>query len=258
MHISLSTDLAALIAKAYTTGTETSIRELAELLDLTDCDTLTAAASVVELVDRLELELLPGPAQAEFGSSRVLRQFASTTDGTAHARHLMATGEGPSLEFKSSLLCSMYHWNHDGSLIELPSLTGEVLRTICAFLNSDGGELLVGVDDEGATCGGVQRDLELKNWSLDKWQRHFGSLVSGRFQEGGLIPPYLRIQMLEIDSIPVLYVGVMPRVRRSFVQREKGGAYEFFVRTGPRTDSLDLPSFYVHLAARGTLALTSL
>jgi hypothetical protein len=49
----------------------------------------------------------------------------------------------------------------------------------------------------------------------------------------------------------VFHVSVMPRKTRSFVRREKNQPYEFFMRNGPRTDSLDLPSFYSHLIASG-------
>ena len=58
---------------------------------------------------------------------------------------LMAQGEGKNLEFKESS-------------IKLP---GNLFETICAFLNTDGGEILLGVSDDGKISG-VNKNAVLK------------------------------------------------------------------------------------------------
>lgn len=250
MSLPFSAHQAELIARAYTTGVETSIAQLADVLRLDDVGRLAAARQVVDFVEGLKLELVPPPDQAEYESIRVLRVRSPHQDPLAQIEKLIAAGEGPSIEFKGSMLCSMREWEKSATRIEHASLPGEVLKTLCAFLNSDGGDLLVGVSDEQAVCAGVRLDLELKGWNLDKWQLHFQSLVEARFHDGPMIPAYLRTQMIGVGSEWVFHVRVMPRARRTFVQRDKGKAHEFFVRNGPRTDSLDLPTFYSHVVAR--------
>ncbi|GAB5080363.1 hypothetical protein ARTHROSP310_35100 [Arthrobacter sp. AD-310] len=252
LAIDFSPALASIIAKAYSSGVETSIQELSRLLQFDEESKLVAALSVAQFVEQLRLELAPNHLEGEFSTLRVLRPANLTTDPASHVRQLLERGEGPSVEFKSSMLCSMREWEREGRCVELLALPGELLKTICAFLNGDGGDLLVGVNDAGRACNGVQLDLQLRNWNLDKWQLHFGSLISGRFHEGTQIQSYLRTTMVQIDSFPVFHVEVMPRGARSFVRKEKNQQFEFFVRNGPRTDSLDLPSFYSHV-----LALTS-
>ncbi|WP_423183875.1 helix-turn-helix domain-containing protein [Arthrobacter sp. NyZ413] len=249
MAVDIAPALAEIVARAYTTGVETSIEKLSELLDLGQVGRLSAAIKVVEFMEMFHLELAPSPMEGEFGSVRVLRSKLSSTDPLNNMRQLLLQGEGPSVEFKSSMFCSIRDWQTSGKRLEIQALQGEILKTVCAFLNTDGGDLFVGVDDDGHSCGGLQLDLELKKWSLDKWQLHFQALISGLFQDGGQVQPFLRGTMMEIDALPVFHVSVMPRRTRSFVRRAKGQPYEYFVRNGPRTDSLDLPNFYAHLSS---------
>lgn len=247
MHLPISPEVTAIISQAYAAGVETSLVELADLLECSDGGTLVAATAVVDRVAALELELLPGPSVGSFSDVRVLRRASTTTGDVEGARGAMEGGESAGVEFKESLMCSMHHVKQGLGLVDLPQLPGEVLKTICAFLNTDGGELLVGVQDDGSSCDGITRDLELKGWNLDKWQLHFASLIEGRFYGSGSVTPYMRTHMLRIDADPVFHVEVMPRSTRSFVRREKGKEFEFFIRHGPRTLTLDLPAFYAHM-----------
>jgi hypothetical protein len=254
MPLQLSPELKAILASAFTSGTETSLQHLSALLGWPDGEKLSAAAGVVDFVSGFDLEFVPDLTSGEFETSRVLRMTSTESDGTDAVRQIMLVGERSDVEFKSSLMCSMYHWKENEELREMSALPGETLKTICAFLNTDGGELLVGVDDDGASCGGIQRDLDLKGWNIDRWQLHMMALITGRFDQGHLILPYIRMRLVAIDSFPVARISVMARSDRSFVRREKDKAYEYFLRNGPRTDSLDLPEFYEHLCAQGILS----
>lgn len=252
MSIDIPAALAPLMAKAFTAGVETSIAQIAELLGLPEGDPLTAVQAVVHTIEAWGLELNPNQARGTFESARVLR-LPDVNTSTATIAKLIAVGEGPGTEFKSSLLCSIRDWGKDGTLTEHSALPGEVLKTICAFLNGDGGELLIGIDDDGELCHGIERDLELKGWDLDKWQLHLVSLIEGRFLDGAMVMPYVRIQPHRLDNAAIAQVTVMQRSARSFVRREKSRPYEFFVRNGSRSDSLDLPAFHAHLQSRSDI-----
>lgn len=248
MHVPLSPEVWAVIGKAYETGVETSLGELAYLFDCEEGGILVAAAAVLERVRTMDLELLPGIEKGGFTDVRVLRKIESPEADDVGA--MIDGGETATVEFKSSLLCSMHHWRDGQGLMELPGLPGEVLKTICAFLNSGGGELFVGVDDDGTLSDGILRDLELKGWTLDRWQLHLSNLVAGQFFDGAMVLPYLRPRMLSVEGSPVFHVSVMPRRARSFVRKEKSKPFEFFLRNGPQTNSLDLPGFYAYITAR--------
>lgn len=250
MALDIPAALSGILTQAYTVGVEASIEKLAEAMGLSDAPKLEAAASVLTILDQFSLELVPALSLGEYDSTRVLRPRTRSLDRVGEVKRLLEQGEGMRVEYKGSMLCSMRDWSKDESLVEFPSLPGELLKTVCAFLNTEGGDLLVGVDDDGLPCKGISLDMKLRGWNEDAWQLHFQSLIADRFHEGTGVKPYVRGDMVETDGERVFHVSVMPRTAPSFVRREKGKSAEFFVRNGPRTDSLDLPGFAAHLEAR--------
>ena len=73
----------------------------------------------------------------------------------------MAAGESQTLEFKSSA-----RWNVRAASPD-KKLEHAITKTVCAFLNAEGGTLLIGVDDNGQVLG-----LE-DDWRTLVLQRHF-------------------------------------------------------------------------------------
>ena len=71
-------------------------------------------------------------------------------------------GESILLEFKSTLQWDMIRKEKNKSLRK------SVLKTIAAFLNTEGGTLVIGVEDDGTICG-IQSDLALTENSTDKF-----------------------------------------------------------------------------------------
>ncbi len=67
---------------------------------------------------------------------------------------LIAQGEGPQLEFKSSA-----RWNRKIPDKD-PALELAVVKTIAGFMNAEGGTLLIGVNDSGSAVG-LADDLKL-------------------------------------------------------------------------------------------------
>lgn len=249
MSFQVPAKVGQLVAMAHGGGVETSLGALSDALELSGSDILTVAEEVENFVAAFSLELVPACDQGSYSSGRVLRSVVLGPDIIARIDRIREEGENQSAEFKSSLFCSMRDWTTKGTLVDFPSLPGEVLKTICAFLNGDGGQLLIGIDDGGDVCEGISLDLKLKNWSLDKWQLHLLSLIRGRFFDGDSVVSYVQIASANLEPGPVVLVSVVARDARSFVKRENGAPFEFFIRKGPRTESLDLPSFNAHLAS---------
>jgi type I restriction enzyme R subunit len=87
-----------------------------------------------------------------------------------NAEELIKRGESRTLEFKSTLRWDLKENRQDDKLV-----THAVLETIAAFLNTEGGDLLIGVADDGGIVG-IERDqLE----SDDKFMRHLAQVVRG-------------------------------------------------------------------------------
>ncbi len=143
----------------------------------------------------------------------------------AEAARLVAEGEGDRIEFKSALRRSPRTGQND------PKLEEGVLKTLAAFLNTDGGTLLVGVGDAGQPLG---LDTE-KFPNEDKLLLHLTNLVRDR-----MTPLALR----QIDMRPVwlrgkriLKVIARPASEPVYV-RDRSGNEAFYVRTGPSTTAL--------------------
>ena len=81
--------------------------------------------------------------------------------------------ESDILEFKSTL-----RYNTKNKQID-KELEHEVMKTICAFLNSKGGCLVVGYSDDEKMCWGLEKDYESlgnrKDW--DGWQQYVESKI---------------------------------------------------------------------------------
>lgn len=107
-------------------------------------------------------------------------------------------GEGINIEFKKS----KYKLNRD------------VFESVCAFLNRNGGHLLLGVDDDG-TIIGIDED------SIDKIKDNFVTLMNNPDK----ISPtfYLSVQDISIDGKTILYILVP---ESSQVHRCNGRIYD--------------------------------
>ena len=78
--------------------------------------------------------------------------------GHRDAAELIKRGESKTLEFKSTL-----RWNLRRRTAEDDKcITHAVLKTIAAFLNTEGGDLLIGVADDGSIVG-IDRDQLAKD-----------------------------------------------------------------------------------------------
>lgn len=141
---------------------------------------------------------------------------------------LIRTGEGPTLEFKSTL-----QWDVIQNQLN-KSLRLSVLKTIAAFLNSQGGTLIIGVEDNGDIYG-LERDLSLLGGSRDKFQQTLSALIVDYIGAGVL--PLCRIRLEEVEAKLICVVEVDRALEPVYVKGAKGS--EFYVRSGSTTRSLD-------------------
>jgi serine/threonine protein kinase len=149
---------------------------------------------------------------------------------------LISAGEGPGVEFKSS-----FRYPHGLPLNDLPKarraellqekipeLEKEVLLTIAAFLNADGGTLLVGVQPDGNIVG-IEPDLPTlnsKQKDLDEWQ----IMLSKRVTEslGDSVWATLRLRLEPTDDGTVARIDCPARSSETWLTHS--GQEEFYVR----------------------------
>lgn len=115
---------------------------------------------------------------------RVLVSALRPIDGYAHedrpTAEILAEGEGQTIEFKSSFRLDV---NND---VFSESVKHDSIRTLCGFMNSDGGVLLLGVRDDGSVSGIEDEINKTTSKSQDKYQLHLrqeADRLLGRFNE---------------------------------------------------------------------------
>jgi predicted HTH transcriptional regulator len=141
---------------------------------------------------------------------------------------LIAGGENASLEFKQTM-----RWD-----TRLQERSTEVLRasmkTVCAFANSGGGTLLIGVADSGHPTG-LHDDLQdfSDRKDVDAFERKFRDALSGNVSPDPNQPVTLSFPY--VKGVQICRVDVSPFPRPVFLVARSGPA-AFFVRKGNASD----------------------
>ena len=146
-----------------------------------------------------------------------------------NAVELIKQGESKTLEFKSTLRWSLREDRKDNRV------THAALKTIAAFLNTEGGDLLLGVADDGSVVG-IEKD-RLDN--DDKFMLHLTQLVRNALGDraGTCIDP--KTQILDGGTVCVVSCQRSPEpVYLRWKGMEKEAEGDFFVRSGPGTVKL--------------------
>ena len=159
-----------------------------------------------------------------------------------NAEELIRRGESKTLEFKSTL-----RWNLKTDKRDDKVITHAVIKTIAAFLNTEGGDLLIGVADDGAVVG-IERDGLAND---DEFMRHLAQVVRNALGDpaGTCIDP--RTQVVDGKTVCVVSCQRSPEpVFLRWKGTEAAGNGDFFVRSGPGTVKLSPESAAEYVRTR--------
>ena len=143
------------------------------------------------------------------------------------AEELLKLQESKTLEFKSSL-----RWNLKEDRKDDKHVTHAALKTIAAFLNTEGGDLLIGVDDDRKVLGIEHDRLETD----DKFMLHLAHAVRNGLGDpaGTCIDP--KTQIVEGKTVCLVSCQRSPEpVYLRWKGLEKTADGDLYVRTGPGT-----------------------
>lgn len=158
------------------------------------------------------------------------------------AAELVAAGESARVEFKSTARCNLHTGQRDEK-IELV-----IAKTIAAFANGSGGDLLIGVDDQGDALG-LAEDLKfMKEPDLDRyelWLRDHLTRTLGTAATAGV-----EVTFPDLAGTPVCHVRVAPSARPVFLTPGKGQAVQMWVRVGNSTRQLAVDEALSYAADR--------
>lgn len=148
---------------------------------------------------------------------------------TLDISEVIAAGEREHVEFKSSARWD-YREGRANKALELV-----IAKSLAGFLNSNGGTLLIGVDDAGIILG-LEQDFKTlgKRPDRDGYQQMLVNLVSSSM--GKEACSYLSISFHPIDGKEVCMVAVEQSPKPIYVS--DSGATRFYIRTGNTTQEL--------------------
>jgi hypothetical protein len=163
--------------------------------------------------------------------------FNRPPDPVERTAELIGGGEGATLEFKSTL-----RWDLKAGKTN-PAIERACLKTICGFLNSSGGVLLIGIRDDGSTEG-IESDKFINE---DKFLLHLWTLI--RTILGRDVSPYIQTHLEKMDGKTICKISVSRSTRPVFL-RQPGFEEEFYIRLGPSSASLDISEAIKYIADR--------
>jgi Schlafen, AlbA_2 len=154
----------------------------------------------------------------------------------AELQAIIEGGEHDRLEFKSTL-----RWNlkaeKAGKEIELA-----IMKSLAAFMNSAGGSLVVGVDDQGGILG-----LETDQFpNADKYLQHFSNLFNQHI--GMEFSPFIRFGIRPLGEKHVFIIACRPSPRAVFVKDKQ--EERFFIRSGASTRQLKMSQVLEYVEER--------
>ena len=159
--------------------------------------------------------------------SSIGTQASNAGDSSASLADLVRRGESHHLEFKETSRINLRTSAKD------PAIEDAVVKTVAAFLNSDGGELLVGVADDG-TPKGLDPDLALFKGSTDRFERWIrGDLLAKRIDQH-LVTDYVNIEFAKFRGKLILRVSVTRSATPAWVDDKT-----LYRRQGNQTIPLD-------------------
>jgi type I restriction enzyme R subunit len=181
-----------------------------------------------------------------FGEALKNFLFDQYVRGHRNAEELIKRGESKTLEFKSTLRWSLKEGRKDDK-----GVTHAALKTIAAFLNTEGGDLLIGVGDDGSIVG-IEAD-QLDN--DDKFMRHLAQVLRNGMGDraGTCIDP--KTQVVQGKTVCVVSCQRSPEpVFLKWKGLEAAPEGDFFVRSGPGTVKLAPDSAREYIRTRFELS----
>lgn len=144
---------------------------------------------------------------------------------------LLAKGEGDYIEYKSTL-----RWDVGNETLNIKPLELAVIKTIAAFLNTHGGQLVIGAGDTGEPLG---IDLTKENFKTeDKMLQHLSNLIETKI--GLQHSPYIRSRFDIHDDKRLLVVDC--DMAKEPVYVEEKDLHYFYIRVGATTRAVHGPA----------------
>jgi len=149
---------------------------------------------------------------------------------TINYEEVIKGGENDYVEFKSSL-----RWDYEqGNVNKL--MEHIIAKTISAFMNSEGGKLLIGISDAGEILGIDKDCATLKNKNKDGFLLQLTQVINQYL--GKEFNQYMSIKIIQIESKEACVIDVMNSAMPVFLKN--ADKEEFYIRASASSQSMSI------------------
>ena len=152
---------------------------------------------------------------------------------------MLKLGEHDKLEFKASL-----RWDIKRNQVN-KELEKTIMKTVAAFLNSEGGCLLIGIDDSGEPVGLENDFATLAKPGADGFENHFNNLFNSMI--GPEFRQFVKLSFNDINRKAVCLANVEPSHKPVYLKTENGE--NFYIRTGNVTSPLKMSEVATYISS---------
>ncbi|HEK2042026.1 TPA: N-6 DNA methylase [Proteus mirabilis] len=205
---------------------------------------ITVQKEVVRIASKLEIakkqidsflsKLTTEPKQykiIENNTNSMIYSLSTLSDAT-HLKQLISLGETRQMEFKQSFFANVDKIRSDDKTVDTDKgVQGEVIKDIASFMNTDGGTLLIGVNDYGKIIGVDHEKKRFKFKKMDNYFQKLGAQLESRLSKN--YQQYCKLTEVEIDGCTVVRIDCKPASFPIFLDNEK-----FHVRTDTSSPAL--------------------
>jgi len=149
--------------------------------------------------------------------------------GGKSLEELIEKGENHRIEFKETLLYDIHQKQPNTDLRE------GAVEEICSFANSEGGTLIIGVEDKDKKVMGIDRDLKLMQNGRDDFGLQLNQEITDKLGEH-FASTYTQVDFEEVHGETVCVVSVEPSPEPVYFDEN-----DFYVRNGSSATSLSIP-----------------
>ena len=165
--------------------------------------------------------------------------FTKSLNEEKDIEEIIKFGEREKLEFKTSL-----RWDVKRGAVN-KELEKAVMKTIAAFLNSDGGHLLIGVDDSGEPVGLGNDIATLVRQDADGFENHFNNLFNNMI--GAEFRRLVKLTFDRVNGKTVCLTEVEPSYKPVYLKI--GENEDFYIRTGNATTPLKMSEVATYISS---------
>ena len=165
--------------------------------------------------------------------------FAKSLNEERSIEEIIKSGEHEKLEFKTSL-----RWDAKLGAVN-KELEKAVMKTVTAFLNSNGGHLLIGVNDRGELVG-LENDITtLVRQDVDGFENHFNNLFNSMI--GAEFRRFVKLTFNKVGDKTICLTEIESSHKPVYLKT--GDDENFYIRTGNVSTPLKMSEVATYISS---------